>query len=79
MKYFPDSCLKKVPDRNYFWRVLGVVMPREYNAFLKDKVLTLRHRRRFPIDRIALTREAEEIFEGFDFENRLSLLSLLTS
>lgn len=79
MAYFPDSCYKKVPDRDYFWRVLGVTMPTEYQNFLRHKISFFRERKRIKEDKLLLSREARDIFEDFQFEDKLSLLSFLTS
>jgi hypothetical protein len=75
MRYFPDCCLQKVPDREYFWRVLGVVMPHEYRSFMEEKVVKVRKQRCFRVKRVMLTREADEVFQSFDFDNQLALLS----
>lgn len=79
MRYFPDSCQKKVPDRGYFWKVLGNVMPEEYQNFLRSKLAALKKKRKIKDDKLVLTREACDTFEEFDFEDTLALLGIVKS
>lgn len=50
-------------------------MPHEYRSFMEKKVAKVKKQRCFRVERVMLTREAEEVFESFDFDNQLALLS----
>ena len=79
MRYFPDSCFKRVPDKDYFWKVFSILYSERYSKILEEKIKTLRENSKIKEDKIVLTREAQEIFDSFECDGNLSLLSNLKS
>lgn len=72
--YFPDSCLKRVPEKTYFWQVFAVLKPNIYTSMLNEKIDSLKEKNKIKNDTIKLTEEAQEIFESFKFDSDISLL-----
>lgn len=77
--YFPDYCLKKVPSREYFWKVFALLRPAQYEELLGQKMQQLKETRKLKEDKILMSSEAQHIFRSFDFQTHLSLLRQLIS
>jgi len=78
-KYFPDIFLKRNPPRNYLWQVLAVVKPDLWKSKVDVELAKLRKSSKIKPDMFRLTEEASQIFEKFNHDRNIDLLSWLTS
>ena len=76
--YFPEKFRKAVPPKQYFWPVLSVIKPQEYDIYIKKARERVEVYRKIVNNNIKLTEEAIAVFEGFTMEN-LNLLGILSS
>lgn len=78
MIHFPDKFYKGVTPKSYFWQVLAIKKPNDYEKLLssaRDRIINCR---RLTRNNIIMTDEALSIFDKFTDES-LNLLGKLTS
>ena len=76
MKYFPDSCYKRMPSKDYFWKVFYSTKRESFKQLIGEKVNALKKKNRIKSDTIRVTDEAYDIFKNFKFEENLTLLGI---
>lgn len=79
IKYFPETCLKKYPERAYFWKVFYVLKKPKFDELINGEIKILKAKNRIKTDKIKITAEAEKIFNKFEYESSLSLLGMFKS
>lgn len=77
--FFPDSCQKKTPPRDYFWAVFSVVHKEAYEEMLKTSKTRLNVGRELVAQRVAVPDETRLILQSFDPQTSLNTLCDLTS
>jgi len=76
MKYFPDSCHKRMPSKDYFWKVYYYTKKDNFKQLIGEKISILKKKNCIKSDAIKVTDEAYEIFKNFKFEENLGLLGM---
>lgn len=76
--FFPDSCLKRLPPKIYFWKVFSVLKPQQYQDMMNSIYAKAKGAMDFP-DGIILTAEALIIMNSLDNSRSLAYLSSLIS
>lgn len=78
MKHFPDKFYKTVPPKTYFWRVLAIIRPKDYDKYIsqaRNRIITVKKTVR---NNIIMTDEAIRIFDNFT-ETDLNLIGIVIS
>ena len=76
MKYFPDACHRRMPSKEYFWKVYYCNKKDNFKQIVGDKIKALKKKNRIKTDTIKVTDEALDILKNFKFEVNLALLSI---
>lgn len=79
MRYFPDSCHRKVPSKTYFWKVYYYLKRYEFMANIDEQIKVLRKKNRIKNDKLVLSVEAQSIFKDFNVGDNLRLLGNMIS
>lgn len=79
LRYFPDSCLKKCPPRDYFWKVFSVVHRADYEYLLATSKTRLNKGMELVITQINIPEETSRMLQNFDSQKSLQTLCLLIS
>lgn len=79
MKYFPDICYKRVPPKNYFWKIYYYLKKDSFKKQIETQIKTLTEHNKIKSDNITMSNEAEDIYKKFEFNDNLRLLGNIIS
>lgn len=79
MMYFPDVCHKRMPPKDYFWKIYYYLRKESYTKLVRDQIDALKGRNKIKDDTIVMCSEAQTIFDNFAMGNDLKLLGMLIS
>lgn len=65
MRYFPDSCYKRTPPRDYFLKVLYSAFRELYHTFVDVKADAWAEKHKRPDENFEIERDMREIIEAF--------------
>ena len=79
LRYFPDSCLKKCPPREYFWRVFSVIRNEEYQRLFISSKTRLTIGRELVVTQIEIPEETGRLLQSFNSQMSLQTICNIKS